>query len=112
MKRSLSTLFATLFLTLPAWGGVAHASHDHATDHAVMVKTLSEGQVKKIDKAQGRLTIRHGPLGNLDMPAMTMVFRVQDASWLDRVKPDDRIRFLAEEVNGVLTVTTLEVVKA
>ncbi|WP_018507746.1 copper-binding protein [Thiobacillus thioparus] len=111
MKRSLSTLLVTLFLALPAWADVGHISHGNAMSHATMTTTLSEGQVKKIDKDQGRLTIKHGPLENLGMPAMTMVFRVQDASWLDRVKPDNRIRFLAEKVNGVLTVTTLEVVQ-
>lgn len=111
MKLSLSTLLATLFLALPAWADVGHISHDNAMVHAAMTTTLSEGQVKKIDKDQGKLTIKHGPLENLGMPAMTMVFRVQDASWLDRVKPDNRIRFLAEKVNGALTVTTLEVVK-
>lgn len=111
MKRSLSTLLVTLFLALPAWADVGHISHDNAMVHAAMTTTLSEGQVKKIDKDQGRLTIKHGPLENLGMPAMTMVFRVQDASWLDQVKPDNRIRFLAEKVNGALTVTTLEVVQ-
>jgi len=64
---------------------------------------------EKIDKAQGKLTLKHGPLENLGMPGMTMVFRVQDANWLDQVKPGDTIRFLADRVNGVFTVTRLEV---
>ncbi|OYZ55259.1 MAG: hypothetical protein B7Y21_14295, partial [Hydrogenophilales bacterium 16-61-112] len=42
---------------------------------------------------------------------MTMVFRVEDATWLDQVKPGDSVRFLADRVNGVFTVTRLEVVK-
>ena len=71
---------------------------------------LSEGEIKKIDKALGKLTIKHGPLENLDMPAMTMVFRVKEAALLDKIKPGDRIRFLAEKVGGALTVTKLEVV--
>jgi Cu/Ag efflux protein CusF len=111
MKRSLTVFLATLFLTLPAWAGTGHTSHDKAMDHAAVSTTLSEGLVKKVDKAQSKLTIKHGPLENLDMPGMTMVFRVQDAGWLDRVKPGDNIRFLADRVNGVFTVTTLEVVK-
>mgnify|MGYP001141178837 FL=1 len=72
---------------------------------------LTEGVVKKVDKAQGKLTLKHGPLESLDMPGMTMVFRVQDVSWLDQIKPGDTIRFLADRVNGVFTVTALEVVK-
>lgn len=111
MKRSLSTLLATLFLALPAWADMGHASHDKAMDPAAMTTTLSEGLVKKVNKAQRTLTIRHGPLENLGMPGMAMVFRVQDASWLGQVKPGDTIRFLADRVNGVFTVTTLEVVK-
>lgn len=45
------------------------------------------------------------------MPAMTMVFRVQNAGWLDQVKPGDNIRFLADKAGGGITVTTLEIVK-
>jgi len=98
----------SLTLGLPAWADTQHARHVAAADHST---TLAEGLVKKVDKTQGKLTLKHGPLANLEMPGMTMVFRVQDASWLDRVKPGDTIRFLADRVNGVFTVTTLEVVK-
>jgi len=110
MKPALTTLVLSLSLSLglPAWANTHHASHAGSTNHAA---TLTEGVVKKVDKAQGKLTLRHGPLENLDMPGMTMVFRVQDASWLDQVKPGDTIRFLADRVNGIFTVTRLEVVK-
>ena len=108
--KPMITLALCLSLTfgLPAWADTHHPSHAGSADHAAM---LTEGVVKKVDKAQGKLTLKHGPLENLDMPGMTMVFRVQDASWLDQVKPGDAIRFLADRVNGVFTVTTLEVVK-
>ena len=110
MKPSLAIVFMCLSLTpgLPAWADSLHAAHVIAAGPAT---TLSEGVVKKVDKAQGKLTIKHGPLENLGMPGMTMVFRVRDAVWLDQLKPGDNIRFLAEQVNGVLTVTTLEIVK-
>ncbi|MHB1216408.1 MAG: copper-binding protein [Thiobacillus sp.] len=110
MKSILNNLVLglSLVLVLPAWADTQHASHSGAADHAAM---LTEGVVKKVDKAQGNLTIKHGPLENLGMPAMTMVFRVQDAAWLEQLKPGDDIRFLADRVNGVFTVTTLEVVK-
>ena len=71
----------------------------------------SEGEIRKVDPAAGKLTIRHGPLVNLGMPGMTMVFRVKDPDWLKQVKVGDRIKFVAEQVNGVLTVTTLEAEK-
>jgi len=108
MKRSLSALMLGLALGLPAWAEMHHAGPGAAMDHAAMTAKLSEGMVKKVDKAQAKLTIRHGPLENLGMPAMTMVFRVKDPAWLDRVKPGDNIRFLAEQVDGVYTVTRLE----
>ena len=110
MKPVLTALLMSFGLTpgLPALADAQHAEHVRTADRTV---SLSEGVVKKVDKAQGKLTLRHGPLENLGMPAMTMVFRVQDAGWLDLIKPGDTIRFLADRVNGVFTVTTLEIVK-
>lgn len=109
MKPVLTALLMSLSLTpgLPAWADSQHAEHVKAADHTT---SLTEGVVKKVDQAQGKLTLKHGPLANLEMPGMTMIFRVQDANWLDQVKPGDTIRFLADRVNGVFTVTTLEVV--
>jgi Cu/Ag efflux protein CusF len=69
---------------------------------------ISTGEVKKVDKGAGRMTIQHGPLKNPGMDAMTMVFRVKDPSMLEQVNAADKIRFIAEEPNGKLTVTMLE----
>ncbi len=69
---------------------------------------LSEGEVQKVDKGIGKLTIKHGPLNNLDMPSMTMAFNVQEPAMLDRVKAGDQVRFRVERVNGGMTVTRLE----
>jgi Cu(I)/Ag(I) efflux system periplasmic protein CusF len=68
----------------------------------------SEGEVRKIDKAQAKLTLRHGPIVNLDMPAMTMVFKVADPSWLGTLHEGDKVRFAADKVGGVYTVTAIE----
>ena len=57
------------------------------------------------------MTLRHGPLQNLDMPAMTMVFRVADPKMLDPIKEGDKVRFTAERVEGNITLTTVELVK-
>ncbi len=110
MKPMLNTLALGWILTLalPVWADAQHATHAATGEHST---ALAEGLVKKVDKAQGKLTLKHGPLANLEMPGMTMVFRVQDANWLDQVKPGDSVRFLADRVNGVFTVTRLEVVK-
>ncbi len=70
---------------------------------------LSEGEIKKVDVAADKLIIKHGPLVNLDMEPMTMVFRVQDPAMLSKVQVGSKVRFTAEKVNGALTVTALEV---
>jgi Cu(I)/Ag(I) efflux system periplasmic protein CusF len=66
-----------------------------------------EGEVLKIDKAQGKLTLRHGELKALDMPPMTMVFRVGSPGLLDRVAVGDRVKFDAAKVGGNYTVTAI-----
>ena len=73
--------------------------------------SMSEGEVRKVDKDGGKLTIKHGPLANLDMPGMTMVFRVRDPAMLSQVKEGDKIKFVADRVDGAITVMQLEVVK-
>ncbi|MGO4395350.1 copper-binding protein [Variovorax sp. M-6] len=69
---------------------------------------LAEGEIRKIDKAGKKLTIKHGPLKNLDMPGMTMVFQVTDDAMLEKVQVGDKVRFRAEKVDGKFTVTQLE----
>ncbi|PKO86385.1 MAG: RND transporter [Betaproteobacteria bacterium HGW-Betaproteobacteria-12] len=89
-----------------------HAGHDMEMQATTATETqLVNGQVRKVDKAAGKVTLAHGPLANLNMPAMTMVFRVKDAAWLDRMKVGDKIRFMAEQVNGVITVVHFEPAK-
>lgn len=70
--------------------------------------SMTEGEIKRINKDAGKLTIKHGPLLNLDMPAMTMVFRVADTAMLDKVEVGDKVRFVAEKTDGKYTVTHLE----
>ncbi|MEO7244083.1 MAG: copper-binding protein, partial [Rubrivivax sp.] len=69
--------------------------------------TMSDAVVRKIDKEQGKLTLKHGPIKNLDMPGMTMVFSVRDKAMLDTVKPGDTVKFRAENANGKLTVVEM-----
>ena len=70
--------------------------------------SMSHGEVKKVDASTGKLTIKHGPLENLGMDAMTMVFRVKDPAMISQVKVGDKIDFVAEDLNGALTVTKLQ----
>ncbi len=70
-----------------------------------------EGQVQKVDPAAEKITLKHGPIKNLDMDAMTMVFRVKDPAMLKDLKPGDRVRFQADRVNGQITVIQMEKAK-
>ncbi len=69
---------------------------------------MTAGEVKKIYKDTGKITIKHGPITNLGMPGMTMIFHVKDAAMLDQVKEGDQIKFAAERANGALTVTKIQ----
>ena len=78
---------------------------------AVGAAPVTDGEVRKIDKEQGKVTLKHGPIANLEMPAMTMVFRVADPKLLDRIKEGDKVTFAADRVNGAITITTIDVAK-
>jgi Cu/Ag efflux protein CusF len=89
---------------------IAGDTQSAAVEAAASAST-SHGEIKKIIKDAGKLTIKHGELKNLDMPPMTMVFRVQDPSMLDQVKVGDEVDFVVEKVGGQFTVTEMKVVK-
>lgn len=73
--------------------------------------STTRGEVRKVDKDAGKITIRHEALENLGMPAMTMVFRAADPKFLDAVKEGDKVSFIADKVNGQFTVTNIEAAK-
>ena len=118
MKRQhciLTAALATFFSLLPASAPFAGSQDEHSAHRTQSTtaseSSMSEGIVRKVDKASGKVTIAHGPLSNLKMPAMTMVFRVKDATWLDRMPVDSTIRFQADSINGVLTIVRFESAK-
>jgi len=116
----IASILIALAATIPV---AAIAANDHqghgamATDspmqsHAPAEAQWVDGLVKKVDKTAGKVTLAHGPLKNLGMDmAMTMAFRVKDAAWLDQLKVGDKIRFIASDVNSVLTVVKFEPAK-
>lgn len=71
----------------------------------------TEGEVRKVDKEQGKVTLKHGPIENLGMSGMTMVFKVADPKLLDKIKAGDKVKFAAENFNGAVTVTAIEAAK-
>ncbi len=73
--------------------------------------SLIDGQVTKIDKPAGKMTLRHGPIKKFDMDGMTMVFRVKDPAMLNQVKVGDKVKFDADKIEGQFTVTKIELSK-
>jgi len=106
MHRRTLTLLAVLAPALCSTTVFAQASAaDHGAHHA---PGFTDGEVRKIDKDAGKLTLKHGDIPNLDMPPMTMVFQVKDRAWLDQFKAGDKVRFKAEKGPSGLMVTSLE----
>jgi Cu(I)/Ag(I) efflux system periplasmic protein CusF len=111
MGRLRILLFAALAVTASAT--IAQTT-GHAQHHAAPSASVPSGapmvaaEVRKVDKDARKITLKHGAIKNLDMPAMTMVFQVKDASMLEQVKAGDQVRFAAEMVGGQYTVVRLE----
>jgi len=111
--RILSAML-TVLLSAAALPFAAHAaSADHDVHHAAPAADaaavpLSSGEVRKVDADTKKITIRHGPLENLGMPPMTMVFQVSDPALLSDVKAGDKVRFTAENKGGALVLTRIE----
>ena len=78
---------------------------------AANARDMTDGEVRRISKDTGKITLKHGEIKHLDMPGMTMVFQVKDPRLLDTVKVGDKVRFRAEQSGSVYWVTDLEVVK-
>lgn len=89
-----------------------HSSHMHGTQGAKpATQALSEGTVKKLDAAGGKITISHGPIENLGMPPMTMSFTYAKGVVPAGVKEGDRVRFRAEEKDSRYVVVRVEAAK-
>ena len=69
---------------------------------------LADGVIRKVDKDAKKITIKHGPIQSLDMPAMTMVFQVKEPAMLEQVKAGDKVKFATEKLGGAYTVTKIE----
>ena len=110
MKHMIAVAFI-LFASLALPAAAVDAHHESAAKAASSAAPLSEGEVRRVDKEAKKLTIRHGPIQNLDMPSMTMVFQVQDPAALESLKPGDKIKFAADEIGGAYTVTKIEAAK-
>ena len=116
MTRKSLLIAASILGAALAFQAGADDSHKHlATNEGKPVAAasagLTDGEVRSIDKAGGKVTIKHGPMPKFDMPAMTMAYRVKDKAMLENLKPGDKIKFDVDGVGGEFTVLRLERVK-
>ena len=103
----LPLICAALLAGLPAMA--QQKAKDHSAHHpaAANAADMSDGEVRKVDKEAGKLTLKHGEIKNLDMPAMTMVFRARPVTLLNGLAPGDVVDFTADKVDGQYVVTAL-----
>ncbi|WP_416047238.1 copper-binding protein [Cupriavidus basilensis] len=113
MKKGFASIVVGLALACSASAFAAAGDMDMSGSSgrkaSSTAASMSHGEVKKVDASTGKLTIKHGPLENLGMEGMTMVFRVKEPAMISQVKVGDKIDFVAEDLNGALTVTKLQV---
>jgi Cu/Ag efflux protein CusF len=115
MKTQAITL--ALLLSATALPGLAQTT-DHGAHHAAPKPAAAapaagalpqaEGEVRRVDTAANKISLKHGEIKNLDMPPMTMVFQVSDPALLGKVKAGDKVRFTADQINGAYTVMSIE----
>ena len=91
--------------TTPAAGATPATAPSGAAPQAA---AKAEAEVRRVEASTGRIQLRHGYIANLDMPPMTMVFRVKNAALLEGLKEGDKILFTAEKIDGAYTVTSVE----
>ena len=118
MKRFIPCLLITLTAALPAMAqqkADEHSAHHPAASASsaagMGAADMTEGEVRKIDKASAKITLKHAEIKSLDMPPMTMVFNVKDKAVLVSVQPGDKVKFKAVNEAGKFTVTDLQVVR-
>jgi Cu/Ag efflux protein CusF len=122
--RHLRTTLLALAAGVCALPAFAGDDHDHGQDHsshaaaptapapaaaaAAPTADLTQGEVVRWDATSGKITLRHGPIQNLEMPAMTMVFRLADPAQAVGMAPGSKVRFRAEQRSGAFVVTRIE----
>ncbi|MFP5467877.1 MAG: copper-binding protein [Gammaproteobacteria bacterium] len=115
MKPTLSGLVLSALLL----AGASALAQSHAHDHAPANQTpgspaasdalpWTDAEVRRVDPAARKITLRHGPIANLDMPPMSMAFQVDDAALIGPLQPGDQVRFIAEQRQGGYWATRIE----
>ncbi len=117
MKYKFNAALVAGALLIGAGGAFAAGDHGQPAKTAAAGTTapastaMTAGEVRKVDTDQGKVTIKHEAIANLEMPPMTMVFRASKPELLKDLKAGDKISFAAESKDGAMVVTHIQAAK-
>ena len=111
LKLLPMALAAALGLSFVVTAQAQEKATDMKVAQASKAADMTDGEIRKVDKENKKITIKHGEIKNLDMPGMTMVFQVKDPAVLDKVNVGDKVKFTAEKSGGAIVVTEIDVAK-
>jgi Cu/Ag efflux protein CusF len=109
--RLVLSATALAFTAIAANPVFAQMNMDHSKMGMAGMPSMTDGEVRKIDKDAGKITIKHGDIKHLEMPGMTMVFAAKDKALLDKTQVGDKIRFMVINEGGKMVVTAIEPAK-
>ena len=104
----LFAFFAAITLSVAAAPTLAqNSAQDGARQSATSASDMTDGEVRRVDKARGAVLLKHGEIKNLNMGAMTMVFKLQDPTMVDQLQAGDKVKFSAVQKGEDLIVTSI-----
>ena len=105
----ISKHLLAVFLVIFACFSTAHAQDKtHSSADAVSTSHMVVGEIKKVNRDDKKMTIKHGDIKTLDMPGMTMVFQIRETSLLETFKAGDKVKFVIEKLDGAFVVTSMQ----
>lgn len=107
IQQILAISAVVLGVSLPM-SSFAQPTMDPAKTEAAAPASLTDGEIKKVDLDNGKVTIKHGDIQHLDMPGMTMVFTAKDKNLLSNLKPGDKVKFMVVKEGGKMIVTDIQ----
>ncbi|OJV74378.1 MAG: copper-binding protein [Burkholderiales bacterium 64-34] len=108
-NTAISAVLLSLAALLPV-STMAQVAAD-AAKSSTAAASMTDGEVRKIDKDTSKITIKHGEIKHLEMPGMTMVFNAKDKALLDKVQVGDKVSFMVVSEGGKMVVTAIEPAK-
>lgn len=115
MKKSIAAsvaFFAACSVAIPAFAAGDMIGMKMDTNSAKLSasanRAMTDAIVKKVDRATGMVTLKHGALENVGMPAMTMAFKAKDSAMVKQVHEGDKVKVRVENVNGTMTIVKLD----